>query len=267
MQSDRLHCEGGGERPSHRATVCHRACAVQSSSNRGQDVGGHLYRRLLLASSGVSGSRQHGVNGQQPRAVPWQPCSVTCSKADRRSSAHALDGEAASGLPGRQLDGVAKEALQAQRGIILGCAFATGSSNCCWWDRFGRGCVPHELEFASTCMAAKLTKKSKVLSNSVSVRAKLQTRLAPLGVQATRTERNLGLDFASGKRVSTVVRRARLQKSYGRAKRTRTASRRCHCGVAVTGLNETQLQHSRSQVASCLRMHGKSATMVLDDGR
>ena len=37
------------------------------------------------------------------------------------------------------------------------------------------------------------------------------------------------------------------------------------CGVAVIGLNETQLQQPRSQMASCLakRMHGKSATMVL----
>ena len=36
-------------------------------------------------------------------------------------------------------------------------------------------------------------------------------------------------------------------------------------GVAVTELNETQLQQSRSQMASCLakRMHGKSVTMVL----
>ena len=34
------------------------------------------------------------------------------------------------------------------------------------------------------------TKKSKVLSNLVSVRARLQARLQPLGVQATRTERS-----------------------------------------------------------------------------
>ena len=45
----------------------------------------------------------------------------------------------------------------------------------------------HELELASTCMTIKLTqagceittKKSMVLSNSVSVRAKLQLRLPP----------------------------------------------------------------------------------------
>ena len=38
-----------------------------------------------------------------------------------------------------------------------------------------------------------------------------------------------------------------------------------HYGVEVTGLNETQLQQSCSQMASCLakRMHGKSATVVL----
>ena len=60
------------------------------------------------------------------------------------------------------------------------------------------------------------TKKSKVPSNSVFVRTKLQARLQPLGVQATRTERNLGIAFASGRRVATVVRRARLEKSKGR---------------------------------------------------
>ena len=40
---------------------------------------------------------------------------------------------------------------------------------------------------------AHASKKSKVPSNSV--RARLQARLQPLGVQATRTERNLGFDF------------------------------------------------------------------------
>ena len=146
--------------------------------------------------------------------------------------------------------------------------------------------VSRELELASTCMATKLeiaTKKSKVLSNSISTRAKLQTRLQPHGVQATRRERNLGIDFTSGKRVATAVRRARLEKSKGRQAnqensrqvvpwRRRLAqiahaslSKANHYGVAVTGLVETQLQQSRSQVASCLakRMRGKSATTVL----
>ena len=49
-------------------------------------------------------------------------------------------------------------------------------------------------------------KKSKVLSNSVS-----QVLLAPLGVQASGTERNLGIGYSSGKRVATFVRRARLK--------------------------------------------------------
>ena len=134
-------------------------------------------------------------------------------------------------------------------------------------------------------MAAKLihagcemaTKKSNILSNSVSVRAKLQMRLAPLGVEAN--------DFASGTGVSTAVRRARLETSKGRVERIRkihgrssvpwrrrlaqtahaSLSKANHNGVVVTGLNETQLQQSRSQVASCLakRMHDKSVTMVL----
>ena len=45
-----------------------------------------------------------------------------------------------------------------------------------------------------------------------------------------------------------------------------TVSKANHYGVAVTGLNETQLQQSRSQMASCLakRMYGKSATTELD---
>ena len=82
-----------------------------------------------------------------------------------------------------------------------------------------------------------------------------------------------------------MVRRARLEKSDGRVRRIRKIHGKSsvpwrrrlaqlahapvvkanHHGVAVTGLNETQLKQSRSQMASCLakRMHGKSATMVL----
>ena len=70
------------------------------------------------------------------------------------------------------------------------------------------------------------TKKSKVLSNSVFVRTKLQERLQPLGVQATGPERNLGIDFASGRRVATVVRRARMEKSKGRVRRIRKIHRK-----------------------------------------
>ena len=85
-----------------------------------------------------------------------------------------------------------------------------------------------------------------------------------------------------------MVRRARLEKSKGRVRRTRkihgkssvpwrrrlaqiahaSVSKANHYGMAVTALNETQLQQSRSQMAQ--RMHvwrsawyGKSATMVL----
>ena len=104
-------------------------------------------------------------------------------------------------------------------------------------------------------------------------------------VQALRTERNLGIDFASGKRVSTAVRRARLEKSKGRVKRIRkihgrslvqlrlrlpqiahaAVSKANHHGVAVTGLNETKLQQSWSQVASCLakRLQEMSWTQCL----
>ena len=105
------------------------------------------------------------------------------------------------------------------------------SSICCWWGRCERcvrriqSCpspstrVARELEQASNLQAVKLTqaapevatKKSKVLSNSVSVRARLQVRLAPLGVQASREERNVGgIHYSSA---NTVVRRARVEKS------------------------------------------------------
>ena len=70
-----------------------------------------------------------------------------------------------------------------------------------------------------------------------------------------------------------AVRRARMEKSKGCVRRIRrlaqivhaSVSKANHYGVAVTGLNETQLQQSRSQMVSCLakRMHGKSSTMVL----
>ena len=79
-------------------------------------------------------------------------------------------------------------------------------------------------------MAAKLMqagceiaiKKSKVLSNSISVRAKLQARLQPAwrAGNADR-ERTSESTSTSGKRVSTAVRRVRLEKSKGRAKRIR----------------------------------------------
>ena len=81
------------------------------------------------------------------------------------------------------------------------------------------------------------------------------------------------------------MRRARLEKSKRCVKRIRkihckssvqwwrrlaqiaraSVSNANHYRVAVTWLNETQLQQSRSQMTSCLakRMHGKSATMVL----
>ena len=165
------------------------------------------------------------------------------------------------------------------------------SSSCCWWAAAGGAVgapnrlhpdhnrVAQELEFASNCMAANVTQagcevatKNKVPSNSVSVGAELQLRLAPLGVQASRAEPNFGIDLSSGKRVSTAVQRARLETSKGRVRRIRKFHgrssiplRQCvamiarvpvlkanHCGVAVTGPNETQLQQSGSQVASSL---------------
>ena len=183
-----------------------------------------------------------------------------------------------------ELDGVAGEVLQAQRGITPGCAFATtllqlpaaaggtalggtsGASDC------DHKRVAQELELASTCMAAKLTQagceiatmKSKVLSNSISVRAKLQARLQPHGDADKTKPRNRP-------RVREASDHAGATGAAGEVQRTCQADqenpRQIVGTVAATvaGLNETQLQQSRSQMASCLvkRMHGKSATMVL----
>ena len=137
----------------------------------------------------------------------------------------------------------------AARWAAAGGAF--GAPNCVHPRRFGdHKRVAHEFELASTCMASRLTqagckiatKKSKVHFNGVSVRAELQLRSAPLGVQATRAERNLGIDFTSGKRVSTAVWRARLEKSKGRVKRIRK----------INGRSSVPLQsnHWRITVAS-----------------
>ena len=114
-------------------------------------------------------------------------------KADGRSSAHALPGEAAqAGGQHLELDGVAGEALQAQRGVVPGCAFATHPTvsirvvvDDLSLQRLGdHNLVARELELglAGTCMAAKLkhagceiaTKKSKVPNNPVSAWAKLR---------------------------------------------------------------------------------------------
>ena len=104
-------------------------------------------------------------------------------------------------------------------------------------------------------------------------------QITPLGVQATRTKRNLGIDFASGKRVE-VQRTCQADEENPRQIVGAMAAAGAECAspasinpknkqnkplrVAVTGLNETQLQ-SRSQMASCLvkRMYGKSTAMVL----
>ena len=101
----------------------------------------------------------------------------------------------------------------------------------------------------------KATKKSKVLSNCVSViTPKLQLRLAPLGVQASRAERNLGIDFASGKRVFTVVRRARLETSKERARRIR----KIH-GRSSVPFRQRLAQVARTSVSKALRGCGHPA--------
>ena len=124
-----------------------------------------------------------------------------------------------------------------------------GSSSCCWWNRCEKvrtshptvqirvvvddlslqhlshhKCVAQERECASKCLATKLTQADEaatVLSRSMSVRARLQVRLTPHGVQVSSVEGKLEVDFTSGKRASTTVCRARLETSKGCVKRIR----------------------------------------------
>ena len=146
--------------------------------------------------------------------------------------------------------------------------------------------VTQELEGASTCMAAKLmqavcdiaTKKSQVLSNSnlCAGQAASTGAAAWRAGDADRTEPRNRL------RVREASDHSGATGAAGEVQRTcqadqvpwrRRLAQNAHApvseanqdGLAVTGLNETQLQQSRSQMASCLakRMHGKSATTVL----
>ena len=135
-------------------------------------------------------------------------------------------------------------------------------------QRFGdHNRVALELERASNCMAAKrrqarcevATKMSKVLGNSVSLRAKLQLRLAPLGVKGRAglwnrfcVKKASGLDGAASAAGKSKGRVQWIRKIHGRSSislRQRLAqvarasvSKANHSGVVVTGLNETQLQ-------------------------
>ena len=204
-----------------------------------------------------------------------------------------------------ELDCVAGEALQAQRGIVLrvGCAFATTllqlmlvgplgevraahptvSTRVVVDDlslqRFGdHNRVTQELERASTCMAPKrmqagfeiATKRSKVLSNSFSVRARLQAAAAWRAGDADRTKprnRFFVRDASDHSGATGAAGEVQRPCEAGREipRQIVGAMAATAGGVAVNGLNVTQLQQSRSQMTSCLakRMHGKSATMVL----
>ena len=99
---------------------------------------------------------------------------------------------------------------------------------------------PPELEQTSQCLTTKLTqaeceeaaKKSKVLSNSISVRTKMQLQFEPLGAQASRVEWICGMDFtwekagfhACATGVLGLIRRARQES--GRF----TVGRQSRCG-------------------------------------
>ena len=217
---------------------------------------GHARAGRRALSSVVSGSRPSGVHGSAAdgHAVATILCDLL-KAFDHVAHQKLIDAAVRTRFPVRQLklllqlyqalwrvelEGVVCDALKAHRGIQLllvgplrevSQAHPIVSIRVVVDDlslqRFGdHNRVAHELELPSTCMASKLaqagcevaTKKSKVLSNSVFVRAKLQLRFVSLGVQAVRVERYLGIDFTSGKRASTAVRRARLEKSTGRVK-------------------------------------------------
>ena len=73
------------------------------------------------------------------------------------------------------------------------------------------------------------------------MRTKLQARLQPLGVQATRTERNLGNDLAPGKRVPQRCDGRGWRSPKGGSGKS-TANRRCHGGGGWHRLGMPQCQ-------------------------
>ena len=145
--------------------------------------------------------------------------------------------------------------------------------------------VAHELELPSTYVASKLTqagceiatKKSKVLSSSVSVGAKLQMRFAG---NAGRTEPRNRLYVKKASVHSGAA--GALEKSKGRVDQENpwqvvgSAAATATADCASLSVKSKPLRSgghwaqrkrtcSQSQMASCLakRMRGKSATMVL----
>ena len=189
------------------------------------------------------------------------------------------------------------------RGALL----RQSSSDCCWWDGFGRcgrrtqPCPSVSWSMTSHCSVLATTlcclrarehvhggqaHASRVRDSHQEVQGSQQLSLrAGEAADATGAARRAGNAGRAKSQNRHRVREAasaagEVQRVCG--KRIRKIHRQVvgavvamagadgvskanHYGVAVTGLNETQLQESRSQVASCLarRMHDKSATMVL----
>ena len=137
-----------------------------------------------------------------------------------------------------------------------------------WLQRFGGHNIDvQELERASTCMADKLMQAGCEIATKLRV-------LSNCGATVAAAWRAGDADRTKP-RNRFRVREASVHSGAagGSGKSTATAGEDCAClcqkanhhEVAVTGLNETQQQLSRSQMASCVvkRMHGKSATKVL----
>ena len=150
---------------------------------------GHLLQRVQAssqhtASSVVSGSRQPGVNGPRRTGTQWLQSVLhdllkafdtwrTRSRAAWDHPRVCLRNNAPPVSAGRGTAGGAFGAPTVSIRVVVDDLLLQRLGDHNW--------VAHELELASTCVASKLTqagcevatKKSKVLSHSVSVRAKL----------------------------------------------------------------------------------------------
>ena len=122
--------------------------------------------------------------------------------------------------------------------------------------------------------------KSVLLGSSRALAMRLAARLRRWGFMVADNAKNLGCDFASGKRIkrsSQIARRMKSQRRLHRFKVLRKAgaslgrvahsglSPACAYGFKVTGMPDGELQRVRRLVraATALKVHGKSLTLAL----
>ena len=215
-----------------------------------------------------------------------------------------------------ELDSVAGDALEAQLGIIPGCAFATTLLQLLLVGPLrevrSQPSYSASLSTISRCSVLATTTGSHMSSSSRALAWQASSRrqgakLPPRSPRSSATQLLCGRSCSCGLLLSACRQRGQngtselssrqgsehprscsgrgwrkfkrrvkgIRKIHSRSSvplRQRLAriahapvSEVNHRGVAVTGLNETQLQQSQSQVATCLakRLRGKSVTMVL----